>query len=81
MAPPPVILPRNIVVPIPMSRVQTNVTDNCQKCGQQFVAKTKIVKEKNCDDCRIAKCCEVRNSISNLIVTETKTNTILFTFI
>lgn len=33
--------------------------DKCGKCGQQFVAKRKIVKETNCDDCLIAKHSEV----------------------
>lgn len=40
-------------------------TDNCENCGQKFVAKSKIVKEMDCNDCRVKACCEVRNSISN----------------
>lgn len=39
-------------------------TNDCQKCGKQFVAKMKTVRETNCNDCLIAKRCKVSYSIS-----------------
>lgn len=53
-------------------------TDKCEGCGGQFAAKTKVVKETDCNDCLMAKHCEVSNSISNRIITKIETNKFIF---
>lgn len=53
-------------------------TDKCEGCGGQFAAKSKVVKETNCNDCLMAKHFEVSNSISNRIRTRMETNIIIF---